>query len=123
MAALASVPMIDNDFHETTCSLIVAQASRAAGFTPRFVARSEDHHTALAFVAAGIGVTVLPELAVPESMAGVDSRELVGPTPRRRIVAHVRDAAAVAPPVQRAIELLHEAVADTVQRRSRRSRH
>jgi DNA-binding transcriptional LysR family regulator len=120
MAALASVPMIDNDFHETTCSLIVAQASRAAGFTPRFVARSEDHHTALAFVAAGIGVTVLPELAVPESMAGVDSRELVGPTPRRRIVAHVRDAAAIAPPVQRALDLLHDAVADTVRRRSRR---
>jgi DNA-binding transcriptional LysR family regulator len=120
MSALAAVPMIDNDFHETTCSLIVSQAARAAGFTPRYVARSEDHHTALAFVAAGIGVTILPELAVPEGMAGVDSRELVGPTPRRRVVAHVRDATATAPPVQRALELLQDAVAVTVQRRSRR---
>jgi DNA-binding transcriptional LysR family regulator len=120
MAALAPLPMIDNDFHETTCSRIVSQASRAAGFTPRYVARAEDHHTALAFVAAGIGVTILPELAVPEAMAGVDSRELVGPTPRRRIVAHVRDAAATAPPVQRALELLQDAVALTVQRRARR---
>ncbi|MGA8247601.1 MAG: LysR substrate-binding domain-containing protein, partial [Nocardioides sp.] len=104
MAALADVPMIDNDFHNTGCALIVSNACRAAGFSPRFVARSGDHHTALAFVAGRIGVTILPELAVPESMPGVDSRELVGPSPRRRIVAYVRDAAATAPPVQRAIE-------------------
>lgn len=120
MAALADVPMIDNDFHDTGCALIISKACRAAGFSPRFVARSDDHHTALAFVAGRIGVTVLPELAVPESMAGVDSRELVGPTPRRRIVAYVRDAAAATPPVQRALELLEEAVAETVRRRTNR---
>jgi DNA-binding transcriptional LysR family regulator len=120
LAALADLPMIDNDFHDTGCSLIITQACRAAGFSPRFVARSDDHHTALAFVAGRIGVTLLPELAVPESMAGVDSRELVNPTPRRRIAAYVRDAAATAPPVQRAIELLEEAVADTVSRRAGR---
>jgi hypothetical protein len=44
-------------------------------------------------------------------MAGVDSRELVNPSPRRRIVVHVRDAAADAPPVVRALELLDTAVA------------
>ena len=120
MSALARMAMIDNDFHDTTCSRIVRQASRAAGFTPRYVARSEDHHTALAFVQAGIGVTILPELAVPEAMAGVDSRELVGPTPRRRIAAHVRDAAASAPPVRRALELIREAVETTVSKRAHR---
>jgi DNA-binding transcriptional LysR family regulator len=120
MSALDGLAMIDNDFHNTGCSEIISQACRAAGFTPRYVARSEDHHTALAFVAGRIGVTILPELAIPESMAGVDSRELVGPTPRRRIVAHVRDAAATAPQVVRAIELLEEAVADTVRRRGGR---
>ena len=120
MAALADVPMIDNDFHDTGCALIISNACRAAGFSPRFVARSDDHHTALAFVAGRIGVTILPELAVPESMTGVDSRELVSPTPRRRIVAYVRDAAATAPPVQRAIKLLEEAVAETVRRRANR---
>ncbi len=120
MAALADLPMIDNDFHDTGCARIISQACRAAGFTPRFVARSDDHHTALAFVASRIGVTILPELAVPESQPGVDSRQLVSPTPQRRIVAFVRDGAASAPPVQRAIELLQEAVAETVRRRSRR---
>ena len=74
-----------------------ATPADAAGFTPRFVARSDDHHTALAFVAGGIGVTMLPDLAVPEAMPGVESRALVNPTPRRRIVAHVRDGAAAGP--------------------------
>ncbi len=120
MAALADVPMIDNDFHDTGCALIVSNACRAAGFSPRYVARSDDHQTALAFVAGRIGATILPELAVPESMSGVDSRELVSPTPRRRIVAYVRDAAATAPPVRRAIELLEGAVAETVRRRAHR---
>ena len=55
-----SQPMVDNDFHHTGCSRIIRNACRAAGFTPRFVARSDDHHTALAFVAGGIGVTILP---------------------------------------------------------------
>ena len=118
MAALADLPMIDNDFSDTGCAMIIRNACRAAGFTPRYVARSDDHHTALAFVAGRIGVTVLPELAVPDVMAGVDSRELVSPAPRRRVVAFVRDSSATNPPVCRAIELLQEAVAATVSRRA-----
>ncbi len=117
MGALAGQPLIDNDYHGNSCTRIIRNACRAAGFSPRYVARSEDHHTALAFVAAGVGVTILPSLAVPESMAGVDSRELVNPSPRRRIVVHVRDGAADTPPVLRALELLDEAVAKLAERR------
>jgi DNA-binding transcriptional LysR family regulator len=120
MAALAGLPMVDNDFHDNTCGRILADACRAAGFSPRFVARSEDHHTALAFVAAGVGVTVLPELAVPEAMAGIDHRELDNPAPRRRIVAQIRDGAQSSPPVVRAIDLLATAVAETMRRRGGR---
>lgn len=118
MGALAGQPLIDNDYHGNTCTLIIRNACRAAGFSPRYVARAEDHHTALAFVAAGVGVTILPALAVPESMPGVDSRELVNPSPRRRIVVHVRDAVAGSPPVTRALDLLDEAVHKTVSRRA-----
>ena len=118
MSALSGLPMIDNDFSDTGCAVIIANACRSAGFTPQFVARSDDHHTALAFVASRIGVTVLPELAVPDSMPGVDSRPVVNPTPRRRIVAFVRDASSTSPPVVRALGLLQEAVARTVRRRA-----
>jgi DNA-binding transcriptional LysR family regulator len=120
LGALAGQALIDNDYHGNSCTRIIANACRAAGFAPRYVARSEDHHTALAFVAAGVGVTILPGLAVPESMAGVDSRELVNPSPRRRIVVHVRDGAADAPPVVRALELLDEAVAERTARHAGR---
>jgi len=117
MAALAGQALIDNDYHGNSCTRIIRNACRAAGFTPRYVARSEDHHTALAFVAAGVGVTIVPGLAVPETMAGVDSRELINPSPRRRIVVHVRDGAADTPPVLRALQLLDEAVAARAERR------
>ena len=110
MGALEGQALIDNDVHGNTCSMIIRNACRAAGFSPRYVARSEDHHTALAFVAAGVGLTVLPGLAVPDSIAGVDSRELVSPAPRRRVVVYVRDAVADAPPVVRTLELLRKAV-------------
>jgi len=118
LAALAGVAMIDNDFSQTGCSVIIGGACRAAGFTPRFVARSDDHHTALAFVASGIGVTLLPALAVPEAMAGVESREVVNPTPQRRIVAFVRDSSATGAPTCRALELLQEAAARTESQRA-----
>jgi DNA-binding transcriptional LysR family regulator len=117
MGALAGQALIDNDYHGNSCTRIIANACRAAGFTPRYVARSEDHHTALAFVQAGVGATILPSLAFPESMPGADSRELVNPSPRRRIVAHVRDGAADAPPVVRALDLLRETVAKRAERR------
>jgi DNA-binding transcriptional LysR family regulator len=118
MGALAGQALIDNDYHGNSCTRIIRNACRAAGFAPRYVARSEDHHTALAFVAAGVGATIIPGLAMPESMAGVDCRELVNPAPRRRIVVHVRDAVADAPPVVRALELLDEAVARRAERRA-----
>jgi DNA-binding transcriptional LysR family regulator len=117
LGALAGHPVIDNDYHGNTCTRIIRNACRAAGFTPHYVARSEDHHTALAFVAAGVGVTILPGLAVAESIAGIDSRELINPSPRRRIVVHVRDGAADAPPVVRALALLGEAVAERAEQR------
>lgn len=120
MAALAGQAMIDNDYHGNSCTQIIANACSAAGFTPRYVARSEDHHTALAFVAAGVGVTVVPGLAVPASMPGVDSRELVNPSPRRRIVVHVRDGAADSPPVVCALALLDEVVDRSVSRHAGR---
>jgi DNA-binding transcriptional LysR family regulator len=120
VAALADVAMIDADFSDTGCAVIVRNACRAAGFTPRYVARSDDHHTALAFVAGRIGVTLLPELAIDEAMPGFESRELVSPALHRRVVAFVRDSSALSPPVCRAVGLLQEAVARTVARRAAR---
>ncbi len=108
---LAGVGMIDDDLHDSTCGRILRGAYRAAGFTPRYVARVTEHHAALAFVAAGIGVSILPDLTLTQPPEGVVVRRLVDPTPRRRIVALVRESVEANPPVARALALLREVAA------------
>lgn len=50
-------------------------AAGMAGFTPRPVLRTDDFHVALGFVAAGLGVTMIPQLAL-EARAGVRYAEI-----------------------------------------------
>lgn len=50
-------------------------AAGLAGFTPRPVLRTDDFHVALGFVAAGLGVTMIPQLAL-EPRTGVHYAEI-----------------------------------------------
>ena len=70
---------------------IVRQACRAAGFEPRAVLGSDDYRAVQAFVAAGLGVAVLPGLAVAAPMAGVEVRALRGGSPVRRVAVAYPD--------------------------------
>lgn len=85
---------------------LVVEACEAAGFRPRFAVQAQDHHTAMAFVAAGVGVTVLPALAAhvhPETTVSVP---IAAPTPVRHICALIRERTAHPTAVERAVELL-----------------
>ena len=62
--------------------------------------------TGLAFVAAGVGVALVPELALGWSAFDTPIVRLRNPTPRRRIVAQVRNAVATYPPAARTLDLL-----------------
>lgn len=87
------------------CAKILRGATQAAGFTPRYAAITSDHHSSLAFAAAGLGVAVLPLLTVatpPPDVAIIR----IGDGPRRRIVAFVLDDATTSAAVQRALDLL-----------------
>ena len=106
---LADQSWIRDDRIESMCTQIINRAAAAAGVGPNYVARSDDHHTAMAFVAAGVGVCVLPRLAALAAPAGTVVLDLSEPVPRRRIVALLRDSAEGSPAAQRAIELLTEA--------------
>ena len=44
---------------------MVKRACRDAGFEPRVGFESDDYHVLQGFVAAGLGVTLLPDLALP----------------------------------------------------------
>lgn len=110
LAELAGDTWISNDPPATICSRILAEACEAAGFHPRFAVQAQDHYTAIAFVKAGVGITVMPELAahvIPE--AGVRVLPVSAPRPVRHIAAVVRDPGGNAA-ANRAVELLLELI-------------
>lgn len=105
LADLAVERWISDTSGADICARILRGATQAAGFTPRYAAVTSDHHSSLAFAAAGIGVAVLPLLTVatpPPDVAIVR----ISDAPRRRIVAFVLDDATTSEAVQRAIALL-----------------
>ncbi|GAB2487687.1 LysR family transcriptional regulator [Promicromonospora xylanilytica] len=100
LSDLAEQPWIDHDIYDSPIGRIVLSACSTAGYTPRYAARLDDHRAALRLVAAGIGVTVLPRLAVPERSPELVAKPLVRPRVARRVVVHAggdrRQAALVA---------------------------
>ena len=99
--------LIAEGHQDATCSQILRNAWGAAGAVPRYVAHTSDHNAAIALVAAGIGLTLLPRLAMGRLPRGVVDKPIVGePVPMRRICVFVRKDAASRAAVARAVELL-----------------
>ncbi|MEL7976799.1 LysR family transcriptional regulator [Isoptericola sp. F-RaC21] len=108
LAELAGDRWIDNDFSRGWCRRNLLEACRAAGFSPAFAVEAHDYPTALAFVGAGIGITVLPTLGAAHLPPGTVAVPAVRPTPVRSIHAVVRDAVADTPPVRAALGALRD---------------
>jgi DNA-binding transcriptional LysR family regulator len=76
---------------------IVLHSCRAAGFEPRLAFGSDDYQAIQAFVAVGLGVAMLPRLALSHPRPGVASVALADPPVRRiaaaRLAASFRSAA------------------------------
>lgn len=75
--------ILSHQAHDVADLELIAAAARA-GFTPRPVLRTDDFHVASGFIAAGLGVTLIPELAA-EPRAGVVLRPVAGEHLARRI--------------------------------------
>ena len=109
LAELADERWVDNDFARGWCRRNLVEACTAAGFSPPFHVEAHDYPTALAFVAAGIGMTVLPELGRRPPAAGRRRRARCPARPRcARSYAVVRDAVAHTPPAIAALEALRQ---------------
>ena len=91
LGALKDEKWIRDDVAESPCSVIAAMAWHAAGFAPKSVIQAADHHSAIAFVSAGLGVCIMPRLAAKSTAQDVRIVEIQAPNPHRRIVAHVHD--------------------------------
>ncbi|MFF3013235.1 LysR family transcriptional regulator [Streptomyces sp. NPDC057939] len=92
------------------CLDAVLTACAAAGFSPGFAVESEDYATAQGFVAAGLGVALMPRLALGSTPAGVVVRPVRNPRPLRRIHVAVREVSLARPAVRDLLDALREAV-------------
>lgn len=76
---------------------IILHSCRAAGFEPRVVFGSDDYNAVQAFVAVGLGVAILPRLALAFPRPGLTRVALTDPPVRRiaaaRLAASFRSAA------------------------------
>jgi DNA-binding transcriptional LysR family regulator len=72
---------------------MVRRACRAAGFDPAVALASDDYLAVQAFVAAGLGIALVPGLAASHPLPGVQVKELDAGVPARRIwAAHLHGA-------------------------------
>jgi DNA-binding transcriptional LysR family regulator len=107
LAELGGEQWVDNDFAHGLCRLNLLDTCAAAGFTPTFQIEAHDYATAIAFVSAGIGITVLPALSAQHLPANVRRIPVVRPAPVRSIYAVVRRSMAGTEPVQLVLDTLY----------------
>jgi DNA-binding transcriptional LysR family regulator len=79
------------------CARHVVHVCLEAGFEPRVSFESDDYDTVQGLVAAGVGVALIPRLALTSRQPGLVVRKLAPESPVRRIVAATTDDPGVAP--------------------------
>ncbi|GAB3484484.1 LysR family transcriptional regulator [Nocardiopsis coralliicola] len=99
---LAAEPWIDSDVPDGPCRVRLVEACRAAGFSPPFRLEAHDYPTAMAFVSAGMGITVIPGLCSALLPADLAAVPVVRPAPVRTVTAVLRSASD-APPLRTAL--------------------
>jgi DNA-binding transcriptional LysR family regulator len=92
----------------STCGEVVLSACRNAGFEPRIGFESDDYNVMQGFIAAGLGVTLLPDLALANLRADVVVKATDPPAPERRVWAVTRPEGARSPATEEMISILVE---------------
>lgn len=115
LAALADESWVDSSSVPGVCRQIVLDGCAAAGFAPSFVVDSDDYPTAQGFVAAGLGVTLIPALGFGTVHKDVVVRKVRNPEPARSIYAAVRTGTASQPIVASMLSALRLAVTRTAR--------
>jgi DNA-binding transcriptional LysR family regulator len=75
LTELAEEPWVQGVYRGSTLQVLPA-ACRAAGFEPNIVFRSDDHMAVQGFVAAGLGVALVPQLTLPTARRDLVIRPL-----------------------------------------------
>jgi DNA-binding transcriptional LysR family regulator len=116
---LALIDLRDQDWVQTSprsaCARHVISVCREAGFEPRVSFESDDYDTVQGLVAAGVGVALIPRLALSHRRPGLVVRRLAPENPVRSVFAATPRAPGVLPAAREMLRILsqraHEFVA------------
>jgi DNA-binding transcriptional LysR family regulator len=118
LADLAGEAWVDNEHYAAsswTCRQILLDACASAGFSPSFSLQCNDYQTAQGFVAAGLGISLIPKLGLGSVVPGVVVRPVRRPEPIRHIYAAVPEFTADQPATASLIRCLRDAAAHHTQ--------
>ncbi|HUA12854.1 MAG TPA: LysR family transcriptional regulator [Solirubrobacteraceae bacterium] len=88
------------------CALQVLRSCHAAGFEPHVAFESDDYQTVQGLVAAGVGVALIPALALSPQNKGVIIRPLSPAPPKRTVFAATPPAARLVPAAPAMVEFI-----------------
>jgi DNA-binding transcriptional LysR family regulator len=92
----------------SSCGEVVVRACRDAGFEPKVGFESDDYHVMQGFISAGLGFTLLPDLALPTLRDDLVIRPTDPPAPERRVWATTRAEGARSPATEEMVAILVE---------------
>jgi DNA-binding transcriptional LysR family regulator len=94
------------------CARHVVRSCVAAGFEPHVTFESDDYETVQGLVAAGVGVALIPRLALSRVHPGIVARALSPHSPERKVVAATSSGPGVAPAAKTMVKVLADVARD-----------
>jgi DNA-binding transcriptional LysR family regulator len=94
---------------ESPCARQVVRSCHAAGFEPHVTFESDDYQTVQGLVAAGVGVALIPELALSVVREDIAIRALSPAPPVREVIAAVPAGARLVPAAPAMLGVLEQA--------------
>jgi len=91
------------------CARHVVRSCHAAGFEPQVSFESDDYQTVQGLVAAGVGVALIPRLALSTVRSDIRVRPLEPQSPVRKVFAATPRGAAITPAVATMLDVLRQA--------------
>jgi DNA-binding transcriptional LysR family regulator len=93
----------------SACSRHVVRLCHGAGFEPRVSFESDDYQTVQGLVAAGVGVALIPQLALSFTREDIVVRPLSPSPPRREVIAAAPAGARLVPAAPAMLGVLEDA--------------
>jgi DNA-binding transcriptional LysR family regulator len=108
LADLAEEPWVQTS-RPSPCARHVVRSAHAAGFEPKVSFESDDYQTVQGLVAAGVGVALIPELALSVVRDDIVIRALSPAPPVRQVIAAAPAGARLVPAATTMLGVLEQA--------------